>query len=49
LLEAMKMELRLPAPTSGILAALDVKPGDTVDLHQVLGLVTAGGSEASSG
>ena len=41
ILESMKMEIPVEAPESGVLAALNVEPGNSVDEDQVLGRVEA--------
>jgi biotin carboxyl carrier protein len=41
ILESMKMEIPVEAPESGVLASLDVEPGNSVDEDQVLGRVEA--------
>jgi len=41
-LEAMKMEHRILAPTDGVVGSLLVAPGDSVEAHQVLVTVTGG-------
>jgi propionyl-CoA carboxylase alpha chain len=49
-LEAMKMEHRIDAPTAGVVAELDVSPGDQVDVGRVLAVVVddAAPSEVSA-
>ncbi len=46
-LEAMKMEVTLPAPHDGILTSLTVGPGDQVVLGQILAVVEPAGVEPS--
>lgn len=41
ILESMKMEIPVEAPKSGVLASLNVEPGNSVDEDQVLGRVDA--------
>jgi biotin carboxyl carrier protein len=39
-LEAMKMETRITAPSSGQVAEIGVAPGDVVEAGQVIAVVT---------
>ena len=48
-LEAMKMEVTLPAPHDGILTSLTVGPGDQVVLGQILAVVEPAGVEPAEG
>lgn len=45
LLEAMKMEIRVTAPSAGVVTRLLVRAGDTVERGQALAEVTAGAGE----
>ncbi len=39
ILEAMKMEMPIPAPTSGTVKEIKVKEGDNVETDQVLAVI----------
>ena len=46
-LETEKVTLEVPAPASGVLSSISVKPGETVNVGALLGAIEAGEGKAA--